>query len=102
MKKLAHSWWVPLFWLLLPARVFASTGGGLEWEAPLTKVSDSIKGPVAFAICLLAIVACGCALAFGGEIGEFVRRLVMLVLIISVIVFAAQILQSLFGTAALL
>jgi type IV secretion system protein TrbC len=34
----------------------------------------------------LAMVACGAALVFGGEIHEFVRRIIMLVLVVSFIV----------------
>jgi type IV secretory pathway VirB2 component (pilin) len=48
----------------------AAGGGSLPWDAPLT---NDITGPVAFTISLLAMVACGAALAFGGEIHEFAR-----------------------------
>jgi type IV secretion system protein TrbC len=102
MEKLIRNWWI--VFCLFPAQVLAASSGGngLEWETPLQRVANSIKGPVAFGVSLLAIVACGCALAFGGEIGEFVRRIIMLVLVISVIVFAASILQNLFGVGALI
>lgn len=70
---------------------------GLEWEGPLKKFVDSIKGPVAFSISLLGIVVCGAMLVFGGEINEFVRRFIMLVMVVSVIIFAASLLSNLFG-----
>ncbi len=91
------------FLLLFPDLVqAASTGGtGLEWETPLEKVRDSITGPVAYAISLLGIVVAGAILVFGGEINEFVRRIVMLVLVVSLIVFAADILSTLFNRGAL-
>lgn len=39
-------------------------------------------------------------LIFGGEINEFGRRMIMVVLVIAVIVFAAQVLSSLTGKSA--
>jgi type IV secretion system protein TrbC len=81
----------------------ASTGSsGLEWETPLQKIRDSVTGPVAYAISLLGIVVTGAALVFGGEINEFVRRLIMLVLVISLMVFAADLLNTLFNKGAVI
>jgi type IV secretory pathway VirB2 component (pilin) len=78
----------------------ASTGGSLPWEAPLTKLSNSIKGPVAYAISLIGTVVTGAMLVWGGEINEFARRLIMLVLVISLIIFASNILTTLFNASA--
>jgi type IV secretion system protein VirB2 len=79
--------WLP--WLILalvilvalhPDAAYAtSTGGNLPWDGPLTTLKNDITGPVAFTISLLAMVACGAALVFGGEINEFIRRIIMLV-----------------------
>ena len=101
-----------LFWALLLFSVIlflpslahaASTGGsGLEWETPLQKIRDSVTGPVAYAISLLGIVVTGAILVFGGEINEFVRRLIMLVLVISLMVFAADLLNTLFNKGAVI
>ncbi|WP_277594441.1 TrbC/VirB2 family protein [Pseudomonas chlororaphis] len=93
-----------LLLMLLPDQAHASsTGtGGLEWESPLQKFGNSIKGPVAFIISLMGIVVCGCMLIWGGEINEFVRRFIMLILVISTIVFAASILANLFGVGAVI
>ncbi len=88
--------------LLAPDVVLASSsgGGGMPWESPLQTIVNSLKGPVAFGISLLGIVATGITLIWGGEVSEFVRRMVMLVLVISVIVFASSILSNLFGVGA--
>ena len=59
-------------------------------------------GPVAYAISLLGIVVTGAILVFGGEINEFVRRLIMLVLVISLMVFAADLLNTLFNKGAVI
>jgi type IV secretion system protein VirB2 len=90
--------------LFVPAIAHAaSTGGsGLEWETPLQKIRDSVTGPVAYAISLLGIVVTGAILVFGGEINEFVRRLIMLVLVISLMVFAADLLNTLFNKGAVI
>jgi type IV secretion system protein VirB2 len=83
-----------------PALASAAGGPGLPWEAPLTTLSNSIKGPVAFAISLLGIIVCGALLIWGGEISEFMRRSVMLVLVIALLVLATNVLSTLFATAA--
>ena len=77
----------------------SSTGGGLPWDTPLQTFENDIKGPVAFAISLLGIVVCGALLIWGGEISEFVRRAVMLVLVIALLVLATNVLSTLFATA---
>ncbi len=82
------------------AHASAAGGPGLPWESPLTTFVDSIKGPVAFAISLLGIIVCGALLIWGGEISEFVRRSVMLVLVIALLVLATNVLSGLFATAA--
>lgn len=88
--------------LLAPSEAWATqAGAGLDWEGPLQRLTTSIQGPVAFAISLLGVVVCGAMLVFGGEINEFVRRAIMLVLVVSVIAFAANLLTNLFNYGAL-
>lgn len=71
---------------LHPEAAQASTAGGaLPWDGPLTTLKNDLTGPVAFTISLLAMVACGAALVFGGEINEFIRRIIMLVLVVALI-----------------
>ncbi len=98
----------PAFWLLAaftalvlfgvnPAHAAdASAGGGagLPWEGPLDKLQRSISGPVAFVIALLGIVACGATLIWGGEISEFARRMIYVVMVICVLVFANTLLTG--------
>lgn len=89
---------------LLPhiAEASPAAGGGLPWESPLQKISDSFSGPVAFAISLIGIIVCGAMLIWGGEINEFARRAIMLVLVIALLVFANSVLSSLFNKGATL
>jgi type IV secretion system protein TrbC len=80
----------------------ASGGGGLPWETPLETLRDSITGPVAYAISLMGVVVAGATLVFGGEINDFVRRIIMLVLVISLIIFSTNILSTLFNAGAVI
>jgi type IV secretion system protein VirB2 len=79
----------------------ASAGGSLPWDTPLTTLKTDITGPVAFTISLLAMVACGAALVFGGEINEFIRRLVMIVLVAAFLVGVTNLASALGITGAI-
>ena len=89
---------------LAPDIAAAATGGGggLPWETPLQTIRDSIAGPVAYAVSLMGIVVAGATLVWGGEINEFVRRMIMLILVISLIIFASNILSTLFNAGAVI
>jgi len=101
----------PLFWLGVVAIVFlfgadmamaaqnpgGGSAGSLPWEGPLEKLRASITGPVAFIIALLGIIACGATLIWGGEISEFTRRIIYVVLVVCIIVFANAILENVVG-----
>jgi type IV secretory pathway VirB2 component (pilin) len=80
----------------------AGGGGNLPWETPLTTIQTSITGPVAYAISLIAIVAAGATLVWGGEISEFTRRIIFVVLVIALIAFAAQAYTSIFAGGAVI
>ncbi len=69
-------------------------GAGLPWEGPLDKLRRSFSGPVAFVIALLGIIACGSTLIWGGEISEFTRRIIYVVLVVCLIVFANTLLTG--------
>jgi type IV secretion system protein TrbC len=87
--------------MLFPEQAHAggAGGGGLPWETPLQTITQSLQGPVAYAISLLGIISCGGMLIWGGEINEFMRRGIMLVLVISLVIFASSVLSSLFSAA---
>lgn len=97
-----HFWLGLLFLVLVfgvidPAHASdASEGAGadLPWEEPLKKLKKSISGPVAFVIALLGIIACGATLIWGGEVSEFTRRIIYVVLVVCIIVFANTLLTG--------
>lgn len=88
--------------LLLPgANAFAQNqGGNLPWEGPLQTLVTSLTGPVAYAISIVAIVALGAGLAFGGEMSESMRRLLQVGISVCLVVFAAQVMTSWIGAGA--
>ena len=88
---------------LLPVQAWASgAGGGLPWEGPLQKVANSLQGPVALAISIIAMMAVGGVLVFGGELNEFARKACLLVLAISLLVAGNSFMSILFGVSGAL
>lgn len=71
--------------------------GALPYESGLRTLRTSLEGPVPFVISLVGIVACGAMLIFGGEISGFMRTMVFIVLVVSVIMQAASIVTLLQG-----
>jgi type IV secretory pathway VirB2 component (pilin) len=90
-----------LMGLLLVATQFAwaggGGGGGLPWETPLNRVAQSMTGPVALSISLIALMVAGGTLVFGGELSEFARRSCVAVLAIAFLVLGAGFMTTLFG-----
>ncbi|MDE9463113.1 TrbC/VirB2 family protein [Xenorhabdus bovienii] len=105
----------PYFWLAMavvlclltihPAHAADATGGGgagLPWESPLNKLKQSFSGPVAFVIALLGIISCGATLIWGGEVSEFTRRIIYVILVVCLIVFANTLLTGALFSGAVL
>ncbi|MDI7864972.1 TrbC/VirB2 family protein [Rhizobiaceae bacterium n13] len=78
------------------APAYASSGGSLPWEGPLEQIQESITGPVAGYIALAAVAIAGGMLIFGGELNDFARRLVYVVLVAGILLGATTIV-GLFG-----
>lgn len=77
--------------LVLATPALASSGGGLPWEGPLQQIQESITGPVAGFIALAAVAIAGGMLIFGGELNDFARRLMYVVLVAGILLGATQI-----------
>ena len=87
--------------MLQPDAAQSATGGGaLPWDGPLTTLRNDITGPVAFTIALLAMVAAGAALAFGGEMSQFTRAMIMVVLVAAFITSIVNVAAALGITGA--
>ena len=97
-----------LLLMLCASQVMASDAGsggggsGLPWEKPIEKIVASISGPVAFGISLLGLIGAGAGLIWGGEMSTFMKTLLYVVLVISLIVFAKNLIGgALFSGASL-
>ena len=81
----------------------ASTGAlGFEYEAALEKFSQSITGPVAFFIAIIAMAASGFGIVFGGELTGWIKIACGIICMVGFIVFSANIFQGLFGVSGAL
>jgi type IV secretion system protein TrbC len=69
--------------VLLVPFVASAAGSGMPWEDWLDKILNSITGPVAKAIGVIAIVGCGLGMAFS-EGGSSMRKLMMVCLGLSI------------------
>ena len=76
---------------------FISVGNcaDLPWSSGLQTLQDSLTGPVAKGICLIGIVGCGAGLAFGGEMSQFMKTILILVLVACLIMGANMLLEAL-------
>lgn len=102
MKNIKQLWlnYCIISFLLLPTFAHASNTG-MPWESPLEKIVNSITGPVAFGVSVMGIVAAGAGLIFGNnDMSGFIKILVGIVMVIAFIVFAVNILSSVFGVSS--
>src|SRR4051794_26236675 len=81
--------------ILAPELAWAGTAQGLPWESPLQKLQDSLTGPVAMGVAIIGLVGCMAALIWGGEMNEFLRKMIMLVLVIAGLVTANGVITKL-------
>lgn len=58
----------------------SSASTGAPWEGPLQSFVDSITGPVAMGVATIAAAGTIMMLVFGGEMNDFVRKMLYLVL----------------------
>jgi len=80
--------------ILLPQTAHAA-GSAMPWEAPLTKILQSIEGPVAKIFGTVVIIMTGLGLAFG-DTGGGVRKLIQIVFGLSIAFTATSFFLSFF------
>jgi type IV secretion system protein TrbC len=69
------------------AHATQAAAAGLPWEAPITTLSNSVSGPVAYGCSLVGLVGAGGSLIFlGGQINEFLRIVLFIVMVIAFII----------------
>ena len=74
----------------------SSSGTAMPWEAPLVTIQNSLAGPVAKAIGIIAIVITGLGLAFA-EGGSAVRKGIGIVFGLAIAFTATTFISSLFN-----
>jgi type IV secretion system protein VirB2 len=80
---------------LLASPAFAG-GASLPWDGPLETLRNNLTGPFAASISVIAFVAAGAALIFGGEdMSAIAKRILYIVLGVCVVVFGLQFLSAL-------
>ena len=91
-----------LMLLTSQAHAASGAGGGLPYEDWLVRIRQSITGPVAFGISVIAIVAAGAMLIFGGDLTGFMKTLVFIVLVLAFVIAAQNTLAAITGTGAVI
>jgi type IV secretion system protein VirB2 len=90
--------------VMLPTVAFASagSGGGLPYEGWLNSLRNSITGPVAFTVAIVALVGTGASLIFqAGDMNTFLRSFVFFILVAAFVIAANNIMSGFFGHGAL-
>ncbi len=93
-RYLSHT--VYLLSLLAISQAAQAAGGGMPWEGPLTQILDSLSGPVARVIGVIAIIITGLGIAFG-EGGGGLRKLLFIVFGLSIAFSASTFFLAFFG-----
>jgi len=75
--------------LFAPDVALAGGGTGMPYESGLEKLQKSLTGPWAMLVSVVAIIAAGCGLMIGGDLNGFIKSLLLLVVVITLIVNAA-------------
>ena len=100
MKHLKVLLVLVLLMQFMPAVASETTTGALPYESWLSTLQKALTGPVAFSVSLIGIVSCGVTLIFaGGEIGKFLRTLIYLVLVMTMLVGANSLMTRFFNGA---
>ena len=87
---------VVLFLWLLPNVAFSTQVGINAWEQTLSKIAQSITGPVLYAMSIIAIALCGLVMAFADLQGG-AKRFVQTACGLSIAFFAIQIVTNFLG-----
>lgn len=97
IRRIATPFAPIVFLMILAANPAAAATGnsGLPWEAPLQTIQNSLTGPVATAIAVVALFAAGAALVFGDEMSNFVKRVLVGVMALSLLIAGSHFLTAL-------
>ncbi len=84
----------PVLVFFAMSAAFAAGANGttqaLPWESALSNLSGALTGTTAKIICIIAIFIAGVALIFGEDLGQFAKRLLMIVIAAAFLVGAGS------------
>lgn len=80
--------------------IFGQEAMAAPWESGLETLKRSLTGPVASGLALIGIVASGAMLIFGGEISGFLKNMIYLVLVVSIILCANKLISIVTGSTS--
>lgn len=72
----------------------SSASTGMPYESVLDSLSKSLSGPVAKSVALIGIVGSGATLIFGGEISGFLKTIIYLVLVCSLLILGNTLIEK--------
>lgn len=99
-KNFLYLWFVGLVAAAQAHATSTMTGGGggaLPWDAPIQTVAQSLTGPVALGVAVVALAVTGMVLVFGGELTDFAKRAVYVVMAIAFLVGGTAFMNTLFN-----
>lgn len=70
-----------LFVCVMEVAVYASDGGDLPWNTGLDKLTKALSGKTALFVSMVGIFFAGGMLIFGGDLGNFGKSIMMVVLV---------------------
>jgi type IV secretion system protein TrbC len=70
--------------------LYCAAARALPWDGPLQQLQESLTGTVARTLAVIALVTAGGMLAFGSELADFSKRILMVVMALSVVLMAAR------------
>ena len=71
----------------------------MPWDDPLSKIQGSLSGPAAKWVSLIVIGLCGFTIALG-DVSGMTKKLLWVVIGIAIVINAADVLSTLFGSAS--
>jgi len=103
MKSLSLKNWrkstALLFGLGVTKDIFASSSGNLPFVSTMNTLKDAISGPFLLSASIIMIVVTCIMLAFG-EWGDGFKKIINIVMYLSIAFFATSFISSLFGGGA--
>lgn len=88
--KVGTHFWIGFWCLVYGGAAFAQAGGAMPWDGPLCGFANALRGPAALAISTVAFFAAGASFLWGEEIAGMSKKLVTIVMAVSVLIGGAS------------